>query len=400
MSPRFALRELGPFQAGARAGCKAILVADVSDFYPSLYTHSIPWTFHTKAVAKSNRSNALFGNRLDQLVRNSQDGQTMGVPIGPDTSFIIAEAVLAAVDRACAKKIKPLRGIRWVDGYELTFAERSRAEDALAVIQEALFDFELRVNPRKTSIADLPAEFEQEWVSELRAFNFRKSARGQANDLFRYFDFITRYLSGSENEHIVKYGIARLRTFPIHANNSELFQSLLCQAVAFEPGAIREAVEALYYAQTHHNLAVNHRLLEATLNTIIEQSASVGHDYEVSWCLWAALCWAVSISRKAAAAISQMENSVVAILALHASQQGLIPQGLQTTGWQARMTTADLYEEQWLLAYEANAQGWLPSIGPDHVNADPSFGFLKNLGVRFYIPTQNPLVPGALVYPP
>jgi hypothetical protein len=65
------------------------------------------------------------------------------------------------------------------------------------------------------------------------------------------------------------------------------------------------------------------------------------------------------------------------------------------------MTKDGLYDEQWLLAYEANVKGWLPSVGGgDHVNADPGFSFLKNAGVEFYIRTVNPFVPGGLVYPP
>jgi hypothetical protein len=44
-----------------------------------------------------------------------------------------------------------------------------------------------------------------------------------------------------------------------------------------------------------------------------------------------------------------------------------------------RSGSADaLYDEHWLLAYEANVKGWLPSVsGTDHVAADPNFGFLK-----------------------
>ena len=52
------------------------------------------------------------------------------------------------------------------------------------------------------------------------------------------------------------------------------------------------------------------------------------------------------------------------------------------------MSTPELYEEQWLLAYEANVKGWLPSQGgPDHVAADNNFGFLKNSAVEFYVST-------------
>lgn len=49
------------------------------------------------------------------------------------------------------------------------------------------------------------------------------------------------------------------------------------------------------------------------------------------------------------------------------------------------MTQDSLYDEHWLLAYEANIKGWLPSAGGvDHVAADVNFGFLKANQVYFY----------------
>src|ERR1700756_3777444 len=60
-----------------------LLKSDLSRFYHSVYTHALAWAVHGKSIAKKNRSYALLGNRLDLLSRNGQDGQTIGVPVGP-----------------------------------------------------------------------------------------------------------------------------------------------------------------------------------------------------------------------------------------------------------------------------------------------------------------------------
>ena len=53
--------------------------------------------------------------------------------------------------------------------------------------------------------------------------------------------------------------------------------------------------------------------------------------------------------------------------------------------WQAAMTRDELVGRLWLLSYEANVKGWLPSVvAGDHVSADPIFKFLKDAGVHFY----------------
>ena len=52
-----------------------------------------------------------------------------------------------------------------------------------------------------------------------------------------------------------------------------------------------------------------------------------------------------------------------------------------------RMSANDLREDEWLLSYEANVQGWFPSVeNGDHVANDPEFGFLKPNAVRFCKP--------------
>ncbi|MBZ5545311.1 MAG: hypothetical protein LAO07_16790 [Acidobacteriia bacterium] len=64
-----------PFvRARVRSTARHLVTADVSRFYQSLYTHSIPWALHTKEVAKTNRNHVLLGNQLDRLVRDGQDG--------------------------------------------------------------------------------------------------------------------------------------------------------------------------------------------------------------------------------------------------------------------------------------------------------------------------------------
>ena len=49
----------------SRLGRRYVLQTDISRFYSSIYTHSLPWAVHTKAVAKANHKLTLLGNRLD-----------------------------------------------------------------------------------------------------------------------------------------------------------------------------------------------------------------------------------------------------------------------------------------------------------------------------------------------
>ena len=110
-----------------------------------------------------------------------------------------------------------------------------------------------------------------------------------------------------------------------------------------------------------------------------------GHGSEAAWALWTAICHDLRIEEQAAKRLAAMQDSVVALLALHANQQDLVVAPLDTSRWASLMNADELYAEHWLLAYEALAKGWLPSAsGVDYVSSDVNFRFLKDRGVEFY----------------
>jgi hypothetical protein len=63
-------------------------------------------------------------------LRETQDKQTGGIPIGPDTSFLVGEIVGTALDLELKSQIPSLRGTRYVDDYHLYFSTVADAEKA------------------------------------------------------------------------------------------------------------------------------------------------------------------------------------------------------------------------------------------------------------------------------
>ncbi len=147
--PALPFEELPTVRATNRSNARYVVLTDLSEFYPSLYTHSVPWAIHGKATAKAQRGNPnLYGNKLDALLRMAQDQQTVGIPIGPDTSLVVAEIVLSAIDQELTKSVANIRGLRYSDDFELYSPDPSAAEGGIAALQQTLLEFELRLNPR------------------------------------------------------------------------------------------------------------------------------------------------------------------------------------------------------------------------------------------------------------
>jgi hypothetical protein len=145
-------------RATARAGGAYLLRLDVSQFYPSLYTHAVGWAIDPKLRKPENWHNkktktkkALpLGKQFDQALMGLQGKVSQGIPIGNDVSFLLAELVLAAIDAKLGSV--PERSYRWFDDYEIACDTREEAERLLARLTKELSSFQLRVNPIKTEI--------------------------------------------------------------------------------------------------------------------------------------------------------------------------------------------------------------------------------------------------------
>lgn len=366
-----------------RSTSRYILQTDINRFYHSIYTHCIPWAICGKSAAKANRSPDLLGNKLDMLVRNAQDGQTLGIPVGPDTSLLVAEIILSAADVVLSNK-GITNGFRYMDDYEFGFPNYAEAEQSLGTLQEVLNTYELALNPKKTQITNLPKPTEAFSISELRTFIFRSTQVAQHSDILRYFDRAFSFFEENPEDEILQYAVSRLMGETIHQDNWTLCENLLLQCAIVEPGAIRFVLKQfLKYKELSYLL--NFDRIGETFNRVITQHAPLGHSSEVAWAIWGLLAMNISMQANSASAASSMNDSVVAILVLDANSKNLIPSGTDFGNYQSLMTTDDLYGEHWLVAYEANAKGWLPSVGQkDHVNADERFSILKANGVYFY----------------
>ena len=206
---------LPQLRAKYRMGAKYLLKTDITNYYNSIYTHSIPWALHTKTISKEKRGiNELLGNKLDYLVRNCRDCQTSGIPTGPDTSFLLSEILLSSIDREIANKLNGIKfkGFRYMDDYELCFSNYHDSEFALNQIDSALAEYGLGLNPKKTTIRKLPVPLEEYWVHELKTFGFREKAIAQKNDIISYFSRAFELSEQYPEQSVLRYAIAKFRS--------------------------------------------------------------------------------------------------------------------------------------------------------------------------------------------
>lgn len=367
-----------------RSASKYILKADISNFYPSIYTHSIPWALHTKSVAKGAFAfSASLGNQLDAHIRNCQEMQTKGVPIGPDFSFVIAEIVMTAIDEILIPVVGK-KYHRYIDDFEFGCATLQEAESTLARLQEALEHFELTLNSSKTKIIESPCSIDPVWIHDLKNYKFRNGKIQQRNDFLHYFDLVMDYLSKFPEEPIVNYAILRSASKLIYENNWDCYQSIILQWSIAEPGILPIALDFILFYE-NQGYKIDRDELKETLEFLISEHSPMGHTSEVSYAVFGMILFGLSFSQNVVDVLSEIENPFVALLTLDAQQQGLIPSTYTFSLWRSLMTPAKLKTSNWLLTYEAFMKGWLPSAtGVDYVSKDDGFKYLQKENVHFY----------------
>jgi hypothetical protein len=387
---RAILPETGPpdwprLRARYRVNRRYLLMTDILQFYPSIYTHSVPWAIHSRSEAKKKQHDYnLLGNRLDFWVRNAQARQTRGIPIGPDTSHVLAELILSAVDQELASKIMNLQGFRAIDNYELSFRSRSEAEQALAEIQNILSRFGLQLNESKTKILELPLELDSSWPSLLRNFNFRSGISTRIFDLTEYFSLAFQLASSNPTESVLRYAIVRASEKDWSGTAWKIYQDLLLQCATAEPGTIMHVLAELKKYQ-NQGQEVDIDRFQELVEGIIITNVPLGHGSEVAWAIWLAVVLGVRLTSSAEKMLPNLDDPLVPLLTLHAEQRGITSKNLDKSRWASLMTTEELYGSNWLLTYEADIKNWLPPAGRrNHVNSDPCFAFLKKSGVQFY----------------
>lgn len=376
-------------RARSRTASRYLLTTDLSQFYPSIYTHSIPWALHTKSVAKAKQNDyTLLGNVLDLAIRNGQDKQTIGIPIGPDTSLVIAEVILSSVDSRLGGAITK-RGFRYIDDIGCGFRTIAEAEETLGQLQHLIGDLQLQLNPNKTRIIELPSEIEASWVPHLRLFAFRaSSASAQRTDLVGYFGRAFELAAMHREDAILRYSVQRLRSVNILEKNWALYESLLLQCLSVEPGTAPAVTGELY--KYHLGMPLDLSRIAESLQQLIEDHAPLHHGSEVAWALWAAICLDCKLDAKIVEKALLAADPCVALCVLHARAKGLVLGIPDVSSLEALMHDKELIEGQWLLAYEANVKGWLPNTGgKDFVAAHKQFGLMKAAGVSFYDATAT-----------
>jgi hypothetical protein len=356
IQPMMSPSNLAKERAATRAGASFLLKADVSQFYPSLYTHAVGWAIDPKLRLKANWHNKKFlGAKIDQSLMDASAKVSQGVPIGNDISFLLAEGVLARVDRAV--RFAKERAYRWFDDYEIAFDTKEQAESGLARLHKELDRFKLRLNPAKTRIVELPGASQESWQQHLQDTARAKFLNPQ--EMVRHFDVAFRLREEYPESPILLYAMGVL--FKITRPEPEvgrIAQSSITQALLSEPGAAQKAFALLSFWHIN-GFSLNTTLIHDTICRMVFRHQWRGATSDVAWALAFCLEQGMLLNKSTARVLSRFDDDCILLQALHLHSAGLLPSGFSSSHIEKRIKDADLDREHWLLSYETARHGFL-----------------------------------------
>ncbi|MBF0348952.1 MAG: RNA-directed DNA polymerase [Magnetococcales bacterium] len=147
-------------------GKRFMVHSDVSNCFPSIYAHAVPWALVGFEEAKRYKSEDEWFNQLDKALRLTKRGETQGIAIGPATSNIVSEIILARIDAVLFDKGHECF-LRYIDDYTCYCESEEEAQNFISQLSAELSKFKLMLNIKKTEIRKLPEPMVDDWVISL-----------------------------------------------------------------------------------------------------------------------------------------------------------------------------------------------------------------------------------------
>lgn len=306
-----------------------IAKTDVSRFYHSIYTHSVPWAFHGKAAAKKDRkydSNKLPFNRLDFILRCGQDGQTVGVPVGPDVSRLVSEGIFSAIDTEFYSRcnIEDYEVVRHVDDIWIGVNSHAEAEQALWRYRDAIRSFELDINESKTHIYSDNFRFTDTWPTEIsERIDYALNSNRRVEERLRVaLEFAFNLAATGGDDGVAKYVIRYLDRLEALDEYWETFEPYL-KRTAIHFGHSLDYVSRILVWKKLRSTKFRGGDWPEIFHSILGRHGKLGNDSEVVWSLYASEIIGTTIDKQVAEDIIQNCGALPMLSMLNMADDGL-----------------------------------------------------------------------------
>lgn len=356
-------------------GSQFCVKTDISNCFPSIYTHSIPWGLvgYKKAKKERTKKNMYF-NKIDFHQRLLKRNETLGVAIGPGTSNILVESILARIDEKLKDEFK---FYRYIDDYTCYCTTFDEAQRFIQVLREELRSYKLTLNIKKTFINELPTPVDEEWIVDLntRLPNGTLLATENnrvvynATEAIRYLDYALMLNKKHTDGSVLKFATKSV-LYKLADDSKVTVLKYLLNISRYYPVLI----PLLDYLFEQESIDPSGYL--DNLNFLIEDNAKNLRSDGMSWCLYYLNKFDLKISTDAVKAV-MLSKDCFGLLGLY--QLRTFNTELIFFIWTLDASDRHEIERYWLLIYQMYFDGVITY----KFGKDKTFEILKSSDVSF-----------------
>jgi hypothetical protein len=351
-------------------GKRFMVHTDIANFFPSIYSHAVPWAVAGFKAAKANRGNAIWFNQLDAKLRGTKRNETQGVAIGPATSNIVAEAILARIDEQLVRANYDY--VRYIDDYRAYCETEDRARDFIRELSIKLLEHKLLLSVAKTEVAALPQPSSDQWVLRLGTFVPRKSIV----NAYEASSFLEQAVAVSKEfpkGSVLKYAVATILSKRLSVDaRSHVLQRVL--EMAFHQPALLPLLRRVLPKSSPSAKLI----FGPKLHALAEENAKFYRSDGMCWTLFYLNNYCASISSRLADMVLASRDCLSLLLLYRSGQASHLD---RVVDFAKNLDATDHYEldQYWMLLYQLFLDGLIPNPYPD----EEAFEVLKAEGVRF-----------------
>lgn len=332
-----------------------IIKTDISQFFPSIYTHIIPWIIHGQEFSKEHQNrfdDQAYFNKLDWYCQQCQNSQTRGVVVGPDAFRVIAEFIACQIDHELQTRAGQyiVGGIRHVDDFYIGVRSEVDATVVLSHLRDILQNYELQTNDSKTQV--IPG---LQPVDDLWAQRLRDERLWRPEDVSRLLDQAYETAVATRSASPMKLALRRLDERGIYRDDAQwrIAEPKMQRVLYHFPHCVDYV--CLIIAKRHAiDKGLDRDGWETVCSLLIRRHIGFSHHHEISWLLWIMLVTGIPVVEDVTAEIQKVQNAHLNSMLIAASADGLLAKKPKISFGNKLPTT----DETWLQNVVARTKGF------------------------------------------
>lgn len=335
-------------------GKKFLVRADITKFFPSIYTHSLCWALVGKETSKEKRKENEWFNAIDHSTQQTKDGETHGLLIGPHSSNLLSEIILTCVDERLVNK--GWEFIRHVDDYTCYVPTYEKGEAFISDLSSELNYFQLQINDKKTEITEFPLSSTTQWTNEINTFTpVINNNYINYKVLRQYMDFSIELFNNNEkNSAILNYMIKTLANKKVSDNAMEYYVKTILHLASINTYLIFMLEDHIF-----SRFQTDKTIVSSFSENLLFESVKTNNFEGIYYAIYFAIKWDFSLTYFTADIAIATKNCLVLLFSIKYFEKISDRKAVKMIKDYAKTIKDTKFDANWLFLYEILPQSEL-----------------------------------------